>query len=141
MIFLDANYFLRLMLAPRNQREEERMHAAARLMRLVSSGARTATTSEAVLAEVIFVTLDPKYGLSREDVAWRLKRFLTMKGLVSPHLDVWLHAVELWAANRKLSFVDAFSAALSLKEGYELATFDRELSKLDGLSLYEPDFA
>lgn len=56
MRFIDTNIFLRFML----EDEPEKQAACAELFRRIAEGEEVATTSETVLAEVIYVTTSPR---------------------------------------------------------------------------------
>jgi predicted nucleic acid-binding protein len=51
-----------------------------------------------------------------------------------------LHALDLWVARPKLSFVDALAAAQAGELGVPLLTFDAELNRLPGITPWrQPD--
>ena len=136
MIFIDTNYFVRALTAPVTDEEERMAAAAVALFRNVSTGQVLATTSDAVIAEVAYVLTGRGFQLTREDVASALERLFHLPGFKSEHVNTWTLALHLWLSRRSLSLVDALGAAYSMREGHELATFDRRLTRHPGLNAY-----
>ncbi len=136
MIFLDTNYFVRLLVDPQNPDDVRKADSAARLMRSAASGSLKVTTSEAVIAEAVFVLSGRLYKVSRVDVASKLGRLIMLPGFSHPHSRLWVTAFDIWLDRHALSFVDALAAAHALAYGHDLATFDKDLSRYPGLALF-----
>jgi predicted nucleic acid-binding protein len=139
VIFVDANYFLRLLTPPTTPQDQRMTHEAAALFRSVRSGNKEVTTSESVLAEVAFALTSPKhYGMSPADAASRLRSLFRLRGFTSSNLDVWFRALDIWAASPRLGLVDALTVAHAEAAGLELATFDTDFGAFPQLQRYQP---
>lgn len=137
MIFVDASTFLRYLAQPVTPQDRVNNQRAAVLFEAVEDGEAEMTTSDAILAEVVFVLWHPKrYGVPRPLVTAKLRALLRPRGCRLPAKDVCLHALDLWEAHPKLSFPDALGAAYSELRGHELATFDVALSRVPGVTAY-----
>lgn len=141
MTFLDANYFLRYLVAPTSLASQAMHDTAAALFEAVERGEEDATTSEAILAEVTFVLASKhQYGLPAATVAAYLGPIIRL-----PHLKLppgqkrrYLRALDLWTAHPKLGFVDALTAATVEQSDLHLATFDADFDALPGIKRREP---
>lgn len=137
MIFVDASTFLRYVAQAATPADEANAYRAQILFNAVADGAAEMTTSEAILAEVVFIFSHPRhYGAPRLVVATQVRSLVQPKGCKLPAKDVCLRALDLWVAHPKLSFPDALGAAYSELRGYELATFDVALSRVPGVTSY-----
>lgn len=137
MIFVDASAFLRHLAQPVTPQDHVNARRAAALFEDMAVGSAEITTSEAILAEVVFVLWHPRrYGVARSVVASNLKALLRPRGCRLPAKDVCFRALDLWEAFPKLSFPDALGAAYSELHGHELATFDVALSRTPGVNAY-----
>ena len=138
MIFVDANIFVRHLVHPETPQDQASAQRAAALFNLVDSGSIEVTTSEAILAEVVYIlTSSQHYGAPRATAATGLKALLQPRACRMPEKDVSLRALDIWVAESRLSFPDALAAAYSVMRGYELATFDRALSRAPGVVTYQ----
>lgn len=126
MTFLDSNIFLRFL-----TRDDERKAEACReLFRRLDTREEQATTSESVIAEVVYVLSAPSgagYGLSPAEVASCLKPLLAVEGLKLARKRRYRRALDVYAAHPFLDFEDALSVA------------HIEDQKLDGLTSYDAD--
>jgi predicted nucleic acid-binding protein len=137
VIFVDANVFIRHLVDPATSHDAAHAEQAATLFAAVGVGAVEVTTSEAVLAEVVFILWHPRhYGAPRGAVAGALSSLLQPRAFRMPGKDVCLAALERWARSPRLSFPDALGAAYSELRGHELATFDSELARTPGVVPY-----
>lgn len=137
MIFVDANIFVRHLTQPVTPQDQTSAQRAATVFDLVESGSIEVTTSEAILAEVVFIlTSSRHYGTSRATAAVGLKALLQPRGCRLPEKDVSLLALDIWVDQPKLSFPDALAAAYSISRGYEVATFDAAMSRTPDVTMY-----
>lgn len=137
MIFVDANCYLRYLTEPATPQDRINQQRARALFELVNAGVVEVTTSDAVLAEVVFILTSPRhYDGERMLAAASLKSLLRQRGCRMPAIDASLLALDVWVDHPKLSFPDALSAAYSMSRGYELATFDGPLSRTPGVRNY-----
>lgn len=141
MTFLDTNIFLRFL----TRDEPHKAEACRALFQRLDRRAEQATTSEAVLAEVVYVLSARSgvgYGLAPAEVAGRLKPLLSVAGLRLAHKR-WLNrALDLYAAQPFLDFEDALSLAHMERQGLTVATsYDRDFDKIPGVTRQEPAIA
>jgi predicted nucleic acid-binding protein len=138
VIFVDASTFLRYLTQAVTPQDEVNAFRARRLFSAMEHGRVEITTSEAILAEVVFILSHPRhYGVPRADVAVRLQALLRDRGCRVPAKDVCLRALGLWVADPNMSFPDALGAAYSELQGHELATFDVALARTPGVIRYK----
>jgi predicted nucleic acid-binding protein len=137
MIFVDANVFLRFFVVPGTDQDRVMAAQAAALFERVRAADETIIVSEAVVAEVAFIlTARAHYARPRTDAVGLLKSVLRLDGCRLPAKRNCLYALDLWAANPRLSFPDALGAAYSERAGYQLATFDERLKRVPGGRVY-----
>lgn len=140
MIFLDANMFLRALTRSPDPAIQRMNRIAGDLFREAERGDVDVTTSEAVIAEVAYVlTSKAHYRLAVEDAAGRLAAMLRPSGVKIRVKRVVLHALDLWADNPALGFVDALTAIHARQPGVELATFDTDFDTIPGITRWRPD--
>ena len=137
MIVVDANYFVRAMVRPVTPLDTIMAQTAETLFRRVKRGEDVMTTTDAVIAEVVFA-LQRHYGLTRADIAARLRPMLQLRGFKLPTKRLCLTALDLWETSPKISFVDALAAAQARNGGRALATFDQDLGKVAAVTLWQP---
>ena len=114
MNYADANVFLRYLVEPATPRDRLNAETAWIFFQLVQEGQETFTTSEAVIAEVVFILSSKRhYALPRDEVAERLKPLLELTGCEVPRKELCLAALDLWTERPELSFVDALGAMYS----------------------------
>ncbi len=139
MTVVDANYFLRYLVRPVTDHDRTMSERAATLFRLVHAGQETFTTSDAAVAEVVFILSSRRhYGLPRAEVSDLLKPILRLPGCKLPGKRRCLRALDLWITRPNLSFVDALVATQAQELGRPLATFDGELAKIPGVAVWHP---
>lgn len=135
MRYLDANVILRY-LTQDNPVQGQRAYA---FLQKVEAGEIEATTTEAVLAEVVHV-LSSKvlYNLPRAEIATRLGAVIALKGLRVRGKGVYLRALDVYATTR-LDFVDALLVAhVEHAKGATIVSFDRDYDKIASVTREEP---
>ena len=139
MTVVDANYFLRYLVQPATPADQAMFETATTFFELVREGEETFTTTDAVIAEVVFILSSRRhYNRPRADVAALLKPLLQLPGRKLPRKRRCLRALDLWAARPHVSFVDALGAVQAQELGAPLASFDADLGKVPGVSLWQP---
>ena len=139
MTVADANYFLRYLVRPATPQDQVMSQTAATFFRLVQTGRGTFTTTDAVVAEVVFILSSKRrYGVPRADVVARLKPLLRLPGCKRPQKRLCLRALDLWMSEPRLSFVDALGAVHAQALRVPLASFDAALARVPGLTLWQP---
>lgn len=142
MIFLDANYFLRWLVAPDTTDDAVRKSIAIALFVRLERGEAEAITSEAILAEVAFVlTSKRQYGIEVEIAAASLATAVRLPGLrfAPGKRRQYLRALQLWTERPRLGFVDALTAAMVENSDHLLATFDSDFERLADIEYWRPD--
>lgn len=139
MSFIDANYFIRAIVVQATPQDRIMATQAMALFRRIAASEVEATTSEAVLAEVVFILSSWRhFNLPPDEVSARIKSFLQLSGLRLPHKRMYLRALDLYVSFPNLRFVDALCAAYSEQPGVELASFDRDFDRVPALVHYQP---
>jgi uncharacterized protein len=140
MLLLDANVFLRALVVPQTERDRERAAAAILLFGRLQRGEETATTIEAIVAEVCYVlSSKAHYRLSPSDIAQRLRPLLALRGLKLPHKRTYLDALEIWSTSPFLDFEDALLAAHANRLGLSsITSFDTDFDRVPGMERLEP---
>src|SRR6478735_3976487 len=102
----------------------------------------TATTSESVIAEVVYVLsarTGAGYGLAPHEVAGRLKPLLGMPGLKLPTKRSYLRALDIYTVNPTLDFEDALTVAHMERQKLSVLTsYDADFDKVSGITREEP---
>ena len=138
MTFLDTNIFLRYL-----TRDDERKAGACKaLFKRLDQGAETATTSESVIAEVVYVLSGRPgagYGLTPTDVSARLKPLLGVTGLKLTNKTSYERALDVYAAHPFLDFEDALSVAHMERQSLrDITSYDADFDKVPNMQRREP---
>lgn len=138
MIYIDANVFIRALVQPVTRSDVTMAAQAVTLFRRAGRAEVGLTTSETIVAEVVFILSNRHhYDMARQDVRARLRPLLLMRGCRFDAKRLCLRALDLWEQHPTLSFPDSLSAAYSELEGHELATFDRDLGALLNVKTFQ----
>jgi predicted nucleic acid-binding protein len=136
---VDANYVLRFLVQPATPEDQTMRATAAALFRRVRAGEESITTTDAVIAEVVFILSSRRhYNRPRVDVAALLRPLLQLPGFRLSGKRRCLRALDLWAARPGLSFVDALVVVRAQELRTPLTSFDAELARIPGVTLSEP---
>lgn len=140
MTFADTNIFLRYLVRPVTDIDRTRAEACRALFERVSTGAEQITTSEAVLAEIVFVLASPRqYGLSPADIVARLRPIVALPGLKLARKRLYLRALDIYASQPHLDFEDAISTAIVERmQPAELYSYDSDFDRVPGVTRVEP---
>lgn len=140
MRLLDANVFLRALVAPQGAADHVRAQAAAALFKRLERGEEEATTMEAVITEVCYVLRSrAHYALSPAEIAPRVRPLLLLRGLKLSHKRTYLRALDLWTAFPALDFEDALLVAHAGRLGIDTITsYDTDFDDVPGISRTQP---
>lgn len=127
-VLVDTNLFVRLLIGAKEGEAPRLLHTAKALFVAAERGALDFTTSEAVVAEVVFV-LTSVYRFDREPIAAGLTQLLSTPGSVMPTRHECIDALEVWRTTASLSFVDALLAVTATRSGFDLATLDNKRAR------------
>jgi predicted nucleic acid-binding protein len=135
MQFVDTNIFIRLLTAD----DEQKAKQCLRLFEKAQNQELKLTTSQSVLAEVVYILSSKKlYNLDREKIYQLLLPIINVAGLRLKIKSVFLEALKIYAENN-LDFEDAFSAAwMKSKNITEIYSYDRDFDRFDFLQRLEP---
>jgi predicted nucleic acid-binding protein len=89
-----------------------------------------------VVAELVYV-LESVYGRSREEIAVLVRAILAHPPVVAPEEPTLLRAVELYET-RGVHFAEAYLAALAERRDGRVASFDRDLDRIETVVRVEP---
>lgn len=136
MRFVDSNVFIRAF----TYDSVEKAERSQRFFRSLRSETVAATTTESVLAEVLYVLCaGPQYRLSRTTVAERLGIILSAPGMRLWDREIFLAALDLFATDQRLDFPDAVCATRMKALGVtEIVSYDRDFDRIEGITRVEP---
>jgi predicted nucleic acid-binding protein len=136
MRFLDANIFLRYL----TRDDEAKADACFRLFQRLKSGQERATTSEVIIAEVVYVlAARALYNLRPDEISARLRPLLAVRGLKIAHKRSCLRALDLYATYPFLDFEDALAVAEMERQGMNtILSYDRDFDRLEQVRREEP---
>jgi uncharacterized protein len=135
ILFLDTNIFLRYLTGD-NPDQAARAFA---LLQRVEQGAQRATTTEAVLTEIVYVLASKRlYAVPRGTIRQRLHDLLDLRGLRLRDKTVYRRALDLYASTT-LDFEDCIIVARMEHDGITaLASFDRGFDVIPSVTRVEP---
>jgi predicted nucleic acid-binding protein len=135
MQFIDANVFIRHL----TRDDPEKARACFELFRKAQQREITLTTSESVIAEVVYVLSSKQlYNLPREEIRKLLYPLLSLPGLKLTHRKTYLRALDLYATY-PLDFEDALTLAqMERQKISELYSYDRDFDQAAGITRLEP---
>jgi len=133
--FVDTNIFLRYLTRDDPQKAE----ACFRLLEKAKKSEVTLTTSESVIAEIVFVLSSPRvYRLSRTEVRARLYPILALEGLKIQDRRKYYRALDLYA-DHAIDFEDALTVAEMERSGIEdLYSYDTDFDVFENVIRLEP---
>ncbi len=136
MRFLDTNIIIRYL----TRDDEAKAAACFDLFERVSRGEEEVTTCEAIITEVVYaLSSRAHYGLPPDEIRARLAPVLAMRGLRLPNKQLYLRALDLYAAYPSLDFEDLLLAAYMERDGIqELYSYDRDFDRISGVRRVEP---
>lgn len=136
MRFVETSVFLRVVTG----NDPFKAGRCADFFRRLELRADEAATSEAIVAEVVFILSSrATYGLSREAIRARLSPYLRLRGLRLPGRSISLHALDLFVDDPALAFEDALSATHMEHIGVaEIVSYDRDCDRLPAVKRIEP---
>ncbi len=140
MRFADTNIFLRYLVRPVTDADQARAAACRALVERVSTSEEEITTSEAVLAEIVYVLSSRRqYGLTPDEIVARLKPIVMLPGLKITQKRVYLRALDIYASHADLDFEDAITIAIVERmEQSDLYSYDTVFDRVSGITRLEP---
>lgn len=134
MQFIDANVFVRYLTSD----DPDKAKRCLDLFQRVKQNEITITTSESVIAEVVYVLSSKIYGLSRGDIVARLRPLLTLPNLKLFSRSLFLRALELYG-HHNVDFEDCLTAAhMERQKITEIYSYDKDFDQLPSLKRIEP---
>jgi predicted nucleic acid-binding protein len=135
MQFVDSNVFLRF-LTRDDPLKAERVKA---LLERAARGEVELFTSEAVIAELVFVLSSPViYKLSRDAVRTVLLPIVSLRGLRLPNRSVFVRALDLYVSTR-MDFVDALAVVqMERRKVTEIFSYDEHFDRVPGIKRLQP---
>jgi len=135
MQFVDTNVFLRYL----TNDDPIKAKKCLELFQKAKTNKVVLTTSEAVIAEVVYVLVSKRvYNLSHSDVVTRLRPLLILPGLKLAARTTLLRALEIFA-NYTVDFEDALSHAhMERKQIKEIYSYDTDFDQMENIARIEP---
>lgn len=135
MQFVDTNVFVRHLIND----DLNKAIACREIFQAAGRNEIQITTSESVIAEVVFVISSPKlYNVPRDKVRALLYPLLTLPGLRLANRHSYLRALDLYVAYN-IDFEDAMSVAHMERQGIPtLLSYDRDFDRIGNITRQEP---
>lgn len=135
MIFLDANIILRYLTGD----DSEKAQRCLQLLQKADRGEIELVTSEAIVAEVVYVLSSPRlYALSPERVQSLLLPIINLRGLRLSSRRLYRRALEVYATYQ-VDFEDALAVAHMERRGItQILSYDKHFDRIEGLERVEP---
>jgi predicted nucleic-acid-binding protein len=138
MKLLDTNVFLRYIAEPKTSQDIAFNQLAAVFFERAARGEETFITTEAVIAEVLYVlTSRHLYAFSREDAYDSVTRLLTLSGCRIENPQDVLSALGTWRDTVSISFVEALCLTIARQRRLDLVTFDTALARAAGTQRWD----
>ena len=136
MRFIDTNIFLRYL----TNDDPVKAAACLALFQRLDRGLEEATSSEAIIAEVVYVlSARSHYGLNGAEIRARLTPLLALRGLVLSHKRAYLRALDLYADYPELDFEDALTISHMERVGItDLYSYDSDFDPIPSITRHEP---
>lgn len=134
--FLDTNIFIRQFV----QDDRRKAERCRRLFESLAEPGPAATTSESVLAEVMYVLTSPRiYHVPRAAARALLLSALGLPGLALRDRSVYIRALDLFLEHPALDFEGALSAAHVEQGGLPtLVSYDHDFDRIPSVNRSEP---
>jgi predicted nucleic acid-binding protein len=135
MRFVDTNVFLRYL----TNDDPVKARKCLALFQKAKVGEIVLTTSEAVIAEVVYLLSSKRvYNLARKDVVARLRPLLHLPSLKLAYRTVYLRALEIYASYT-IDFEDALSIAhMKRQKVRDIYSYDTDFDKVEEVARVEP---
>ncbi|MCC6943206.1 MAG: PIN domain-containing protein [Thermomicrobiales bacterium] len=134
MVFIDTNVFVHFFTS---DHPDKSARSQSFFYTLIDDGAE-ATTSEAILAEVVWVLRSKAYRVPRAEIAEGVIALLELPGINMPHADLYVAAFRRFG-NSRLDIADCFAIEHVLRSGTEvIMTFDDDFDGIEGIVRVEP---
>jgi predicted nucleic acid-binding protein len=132
--FVDTNTFIRLLTA-------DLQHAFERCLALMERAERgeiRLTTSEIIIAEVVYVLSGSVYRVPRGVIAQKLRPVLENRGMTIEHKGAILDALERYGGST-LDFADCVAVAHMQRLGLRrIISYDRHFDRIPSIERVEP---
>jgi predicted nucleic acid-binding protein len=135
MQFIDANVFIRHL----TRDDPEKAQACYELFQKAREKEIALTTSESVIAEVVYVLSSKRlYDLPRDQIRKLLYPLLSLPGLKLTNRKTYLHALDLYATYA-LDFEDALTVSQMKRRNIsEIYSYDQHFDQVAGITRLEP---
>ena len=134
--FIDTNIFLRFV----THDDVLKYQACLRLFQQAEQNQITLYTSEAIIAEVVYVLSSPKlYQVPRQQIQIALVRLLLLPGLKLATRPICLRALDLYVKH-PLDFEDCLSLAhMEQNQIQQIYSYDRGFDRIPAIQRLEPE--
>jgi predicted nucleic acid-binding protein len=133
--FVDTNIFLRYFIRD----DATKAARCFEFFQRVKAGDEQATTSESVIAEVVYVLSSAKmYNVPRDRISALLLPMITLRGMRLAHATTYVRALDVYA-REQIDFEDALSVAHIEREGLPaIVSYDKDFDTVQGIRREEP---
>ena len=135
MMFLDANIILRYL----TNDDPDKAARCLALLQAADRGAAQLVTTEAIIAEVVYVLSSPRlYNLAPSRIRELLLPLIEIRGLKLESRQLYHDALDLYAT-QQIDFEDALAVAHMRALGVEqIVSYDRHFDRIAGIQRVEP---
>jgi predicted nucleic-acid-binding protein len=135
--FVDANLFVRFL----TQDDRTKARNVGELFQRAEAGEFDLVTSEAIVAEVVYVlSSDELYRRTRQEIATALGFLLRTRAIRIDHKQSVLDALDLYQTTR-LDFEDCLATAHAVREtDGRVFSYDKGFGRISGITRLEPAF-
>jgi predicted nucleic acid-binding protein len=135
MRFVDANIILRYL----TNDDPVKARKCLALFRKAKTSEIVLTTSESVIAEVVYVLSSKRvYNLARKEVVARLRPLIYVPGLKLSYRTAYLRALEIYTSYR-IDFEDALSIAhMERQKIRDIYSYDKDFDQVKEITRIEP---
>ena len=138
MIVVDTNILLLVMARPSEPVNLWMHEAAKRLFDSAARGEVLLYAPTAVIAEAVFVlTSRANYGLDAESTTRLLEPFVKIDAFRIESKPEVIKALAFWNEHPRIGFVDALVAAMVMRPGDVLASFDNHFRRFNQIQRYQ----
>jgi predicted nucleic acid-binding protein len=136
VIFVDTNVFVRAIVEPTTPDYILMSNQARELFRRAANGEVELITSEAHIAETIFIlSAKGRYGVPADRCAGIMSVLLSETRIKFSNKHIVLEALDVWAKRPSIGFHDAVAVVHSRQPDVQLATFDYALRRMAGVNV------
>lgn len=136
--FLDANVFIRFIASD----DPAKSQACLTLFKQIEEDNENVITTEAIIAEVVYVLQSRIYHLPHNEISDKLSPLIRLRGLQLPLKRAILEALDLYGSTQFLDFADALSLVrMQQLRMNQIYSYDTDFDRFEQIKRIEPQVA